>query len=402
MRNVGTRDYGVLTLADATSSSINTVYAQLSEIIGPPKVAEVAHRLGIQSELPQVLSIVLGTGAVSPLEMASAYSNFATNGQWAAPYIISRIISADSRILYEHEVEHQSNGDPAAFAAARIPLVKVPSPEGTASRAFIGRPQGGKTGTHQGFRDAWYVGFVPTHTTAVWVGYEHNQIPLENVVIGGEHYRRVYGGTVPAPIWAEFMEVMLEDAEVTGFPPDPPGLGRYRLRPNTSTPQVVGLDLETAKVALVNARLNWEIVDVDSAAPAGEVLSQQPPPAHYRTPRRPCHSGGFHRSASHRPACRLDRPHHQRSPGRHPVIGAGNGPPHDPRCCVRTPPGVGSRPSDHHRARSRNRDHLRRRDNHHPFQRRDTGHNPASRLDPVSPSTKSWRKSGAWSRKPAS
>ena len=151
VRNVGTRDYGVLTLADATSSSINTVYAQLSEIIGPPKVAEVAHRLGIQSELPEVLSIVLGTGAVSPLEMASAYSNFATNGQWAAPYIISRIISADSRILYEHEVEHQSNGDPAAFAAARIPLVKVPTPEGTASRAFIGRPQGGKTGTPPGF-----------------------------------------------------------------------------------------------------------------------------------------------------------------------------------------------------------------------------------------------------------
>ncbi|MDE0235018.1 MAG: transglycosylase domain-containing protein, partial [bacterium] len=205
VRNVGTRNYGVLTLADATSSSINTVYAQISELIGPAKVAEVAHRLGIQSDLPPVLSIVLGTGAVSPLEMASAYSNFATNGQWASPYIISRIISADSRILYEHEVVHQSNGDPAAFAAARIPLEKVSTPEGTGSRASIGRPQGGKTGTHQGFRDAWYVGFVPTHTTAVWVGYEHNQIPLENVVIGGEHYRRVYGGSVPAPIWAEFM-----------------------------------------------------------------------------------------------------------------------------------------------------------------------------------------------------
>ncbi len=278
VRNVGTRDYGVLTLADATSASINTVYAQLSETIGPAKVAEVAHRLGIQSELPHVLSIVLGTGAVSPLEMASAYSNFATNGLWASPYIISRVISADSRILYEHEVEYQNNGDPAAFAAARIPLVKVPTPEGTASRAAIGRPQGGKTGTHQGFRDAWYVGFVPTHTTAVWVGYEHNQIPLENVVIGGETHRQVYGGTVPAPIWAEFMEMMLEGVEVTGFPPDPPGIGRYQLRPPTSIPQLIGLDLESAQTALVNSRLNWEIMDVNSSAPAGEVLSQQPLP----------------------------------------------------------------------------------------------------------------------------
>ena len=175
-------------------------------------------------------------------------------------------------------MEHQSNGDPAAFAAARLPLETVPTPQGTGSRASIGRPQGGKTGTHQGFRDAWYVGFVPTDTTAVWVGYEHNQIPLEDVVIGGEHYRRVYGGSVPAPIWAEFMEVMLEDVEVTGFPPDPPGLSRYRLRPGASVPQVIGLDLETAQTTLVNSRLNWEIVDVDSTAPAGEVLSQDPPP----------------------------------------------------------------------------------------------------------------------------
>ena len=279
VRNVGTRDYGVLTLADATSSSINTVYAQLSEMIGPAKVAEVAHRLGVQSELPEVLSIVLGTGAVSPLEMASAYSNFATNGVWAAPHIITRVISSDARILYEHEVEYESNGDPAAFAAARIPLERVPTPQGTASRASIGRPQGGKTGTHQGFRDAWYVGFVPTHTTAVWVGYEHNQIPLENVVIGGETHRRVYGGSVPAPIWAEFMEGMLQDVPVTGFPPDPPGLDRYRLRPTSSVPAVVGLGLELAQAALVGARLNWEIVDVDSPAAAGEVLSQFPPPA---------------------------------------------------------------------------------------------------------------------------
>lgn len=276
--NVGTRDYGVLSLADATSSSINTVYAQLSKIIGPAKTAEVAQRLGIQSDLPEVLSIVLGTGAVSPLEMASAYSNFATNGLWASPYIISAVISPDNRILYEHEVEYHSNGDPAAFAAARIPLTTVPTPEGTAARASIGRPQGGKTGTHQGFRDAWYVGFVPTHTTAVWVGYEHNQIPLENVFIGGESHRRVYGGSVPAPIWAEFMQIMLEGTETTGFPPDPPGLDRYQVRPDTSVPQVTGLDLESAQAALVGSRLNWEIVDVDSSAPTGEVLSQRPAP----------------------------------------------------------------------------------------------------------------------------
>ena len=82
---------------------------------------------------------------------------------------------------------------------------------GTATKADIeGVPQAGKTGTHQAYRDAWFVGYVPNFTTAVWVGYPDEQVSLRDVWINGENYTRVFGGSVPAPIWKEFMEVVLD------------------------------------------------------------------------------------------------------------------------------------------------------------------------------------------------
>jgi penicillin-binding protein 1A len=115
--------------------------------------------------------------------MASAFSSFATNGLHADPYLIDRILDENGQVLYQHEVRQTQVIAPAIAEAARMPLLKVPTSEGTAERANIGRPQGGKTGTHQDYRDAWFVGFVPQYTTAVWVGYERDQIPLRNVTI---------------------------------------------------------------------------------------------------------------------------------------------------------------------------------------------------------------------------
>ncbi len=270
--------YPVIPLDRATSSSVNVVYAQLSLEVGPERIAEVAHRMGIQSELQPVPSIVLGTSSVSPLEMASAYSNFAPNGQWAKPYLISRIVDADGNVIYEHEVEVRQVGNPAVFAAARRPLMRVPTGAGTAPRANIGRPQGGKTGTHQDFKDAWFVGFVPQYSTAVWVGYERDQLSLRNVTINGRRYSRVYGGSVPAPIWAEFMKTMLADVPPEKFPEDPPGVSQFFRTPSTTVPLVVGLTVDEADEALRDARLNVEVVEVPSPEPAGTVVSQSADP----------------------------------------------------------------------------------------------------------------------------
>ncbi len=267
---------GTVTLEEATYRSINTAYAALSLAVGPENVVDMARRMGITSpDLQAVPSIVLGTGAISPLEMASAYSNFATNGLHAEPYLISRIRNARGEVIYQHEVERTQVADPAIFAAARNPLLRVPTSSGTAPRANIGVVQGGKTGTHQNYTDAFYVGFTPEFSTAVWTGYPTAQVSLENVTINGQFYSRVFGGSVPAPIWAEFMRHLVEGREPTDFPEiDEQLLEQFYEIPTTVVPSVIGLDKDSA-FALARARslYPWE-VPVPSLEPAGTVLGQ--------------------------------------------------------------------------------------------------------------------------------
>ncbi len=268
----------VATLNTATSSSINTVYAQVAVELGPENIVDMAHRMGIESPLAPVPSLTLGASAVSPLEMASAYTNFATNGLHADPYIISRIVAEDGTVLYEHEIVREQIADPAIFAAARDPLSRVPTSAGTAPRANISRPQGGKTGTHQNYQEAWFVGFVPQYSTAVWVGYEAEQIPLRNVTINGTSYARVFGGSVPAPIWAEFMRWYLRDTDVGEFPEDPPGTEEYFKTPQTIVPSVVGLLQADAQVVIAKAKLGIRIREFPSAEPVGTVIRQSAEP----------------------------------------------------------------------------------------------------------------------------
>lgn len=266
---------GVISVEEATYRSVNTVYAQLSRDTGPENVVDMARRMGItDSVVEPVLSIVLGSSAVSPLEMASAYSNFATNGLHADDYIVARIVNSEGEVIYEKESEIEQVADPAIFAAARRALVKVPTSSGTAPRADIDHPQGGKTGTHQSYLDAWYVGFTPEYSTAVWVGYEAEQLPLVDVVINGQNYSRVFGGSVPAPIWAEFMTYVTEGLPERQFPADPANIDDYLIPPPTQVPTVVSLDESTAIRRLQDAKLNVSVQEIPSLEPAGIVVRQ--------------------------------------------------------------------------------------------------------------------------------
>jgi penicillin-binding protein 1A len=290
----GTIEPGI-TLFDATRRSVNTVYAQVAVAVGPAHIVDVARRMGVdQSTIPEVYSIVLGAGGATPIEMASAYSNFATNGVWASPYLIERIEGSDGTLLYQHQTAHTQTVDPAIIAAARRPLLKVPTSAGTAPAANIGRPQGGKTGTHQNYMDAWFVGFVPQYSTAVWVGYPDFQYPMRDITINGQYYSRVYGGTIPAPIWAEFMTDALQGVPDGAFPDDPPGVNQYYKVPPATVPNVVGMVAgidetggrqvsaegvePTAKDVVYAAHLQPVLVEVDSLEPEGTVVEQSPPP----------------------------------------------------------------------------------------------------------------------------
>jgi len=278
VQNASGGSTGVITLEEATYRSVNTVYAQVSNETGPENVVDMGRRMGItDSVLEPVLSIVLGSSSVSPLEMASAFSNFATNGLHADDYIVARIVNHDGEVIYEKAPEMTQVADPGIFAAARRALVKVPTSSGTASRANIDRPQGGKTGTHQSYLDAWYVGFTPEYSTAVWVGFEAEQIPLENLVINGQRYDRVFGGTVPAPIWAEFMTIVMEGLPVSQFPADPANIEDYLVPPPTTVPTVVGLEVSAATRRLrQDAKLNVTVEEVPSLEPIGIVVRQSP------------------------------------------------------------------------------------------------------------------------------
>lgn len=274
VRNAGRVDE-LITLSQATESSVNTVYAQLAVELGPQAIIQTARNLGVTSELAEVYSLALGAGAVSPLEMASAYGTFATNGVHAQPYLISRIVDSNGMVIYQREVRTYQALDPVLAAAVRRPMERVVCC-GTARRAIIdGVPQAGKTGTHQAYRDAWFVGYVPNFTTAVWVGFPDEQIALRDVIINGETYTRVFGGSVPAPIWKEFMEIVLAKYPSGDFPSSL-GISIYNEVPFTAVPEVVGLTERQATEAVFAAHLLPEVVRVDSSSPAGTVLATVP------------------------------------------------------------------------------------------------------------------------------
>ena len=266
---------GMISLEEATRRSINTVFAQMASELGGEKLASTANRIGIDSDIDPVISLTLGAGAVTPIEIASAYSSFATNGVLAPPYLIERIEGSNGEVLYQNIVSQRiSIPDPGAAAAVRKTL-EVAAQFGTGTRAVLDdRPIAGKTGTHQGFREAWFIGFIPQYTSSVWIGFAEEQLPLTDVEINGELIRNVSGGRVPAPMWKEFMTKVVEELPVLEWPNDPSDLEKYYEIPTVFIPELIGLNVLIAEEIAFSNYLLPEIKLVDSEEAPGLVLSQ--------------------------------------------------------------------------------------------------------------------------------
>jgi len=266
---------GMISLEEATRRSINTVFAQMASEIGGEKLASTANRIGIDSEIDPVISLTLGAGAVTPIEIASAYSSFATNGVLAPPYLIERIEDSNGEVLYQNIVSQRiSIPDPGAAAAVRKTL-EVAAQFGTGTRAVLDdRPIAGKTGTHQGFREAWFIGFIPQYTSSVWIGFAEEQLPLTDVEINGEVIRNVSGGRVPAPMWKEFMTKVVENLPVLEWPSDPSDLEKYYEIPTVFIPELTGLNVLIAEEIAFSNYLLPDIKLVDSEEAPGLVLTQ--------------------------------------------------------------------------------------------------------------------------------
>jgi penicillin-binding protein 1A len=214
---------GAMTLTSATLASDNAVYAQLILDVGPESVCETAKLLGIQTKLDCYPAEGLGglRLGVTPLEMASAYATLASGGVRHRPTAIEKVEFPDgkSENLAAPEGKRVLT-DGQAHEVTRILEMNVQSGTGTA--AGYGCPAAGKTGTTDEGKDAWFVGYTPHLSTAVWVGY-----PDAGIAMPGAQ-----GGTYAAPVWHAFMvNAHGEDCDDFPEPEEPaeftPFLGKY-------------------------------------------------------------------------------------------------------------------------------------------------------------------------------
>ncbi|HYI75407.1 MAG TPA: transglycosylase domain-containing protein [Gaiellaceae bacterium] len=210
--------YGWSSIRSATLRSDNTVYAQMTLDLTPEKVAEVARRMGVQSQLDvqgaYVPSIGLGSIAVSPLDIASSYATLAAEGVYAEPMAIRRVVlpngKVDTKAGWGKPKRKRAISEGVAAIVTRILEQNIQS--GTGTRAAFGRPAAGKTGTAELNVDAWFAGYTPELATAVWMGYTKAEIPLDSV-----HGIAVTGGSFPAEMWRLFMEPALDGREPVAF-----------------------------------------------------------------------------------------------------------------------------------------------------------------------------------------
>lgn len=188
---------GSISLAHALPISDNTVYAQLGADIGPEKVRQAAYDMGITSHLDAYYAEAIGglTYGVSPLEMANAYATVADGGWRNTVTAITKVVHPDGTVDdLGRPRRKQTFTDGEAYEL--LPAMKAVISGGTATGSDIGCPNAGKTGTTSNNTDAWFVGITPRLSTAVWVGY-----PNETTTLGSS----VFGGTIAAPIWHDFM-----------------------------------------------------------------------------------------------------------------------------------------------------------------------------------------------------
>ncbi len=248
VHNFNDEDFGgQRNLVDATKESINTVYAQLGQSIGPDKLVTMAHDLGVTSPLVPNASLVLGVDSVSPLEMAAAYSTFARGGERIPPRLVRKVVNAVGEVL-----------DDGSYRSTRVLSDKQDSVvtwclrqvtergTGTAARV-IGHPIAGKTGTTTNNTDAWFVGYsaAPSRlTTAVWMGWPDDGARSMDKV----RAKPVNGGGLPAQLWSAYMSKALASVPAGDFGAKP-DLG------GTTVPKASGRDAATDQTTQPRAQL---------------------------------------------------------------------------------------------------------------------------------------------------
>ena len=255
-----TRTYaGPVSLREAFSRSINTISAKIGDALGFGTIADMARRFGISGKISTYPSMVLGTSDVRLIDMTRAFASVQNRGVSVTPYAIRKVVTADGRLLYQHQGMEERVLVAPWVAAEMTDLLQSAVMSGTGRAAQIGRPVAGKTGTTTSNKDGWFVGFSSGLTTGVWMGRDDAR------TVGG-----LQGGTAPARAFSDFMKIAVAKRPVEQFETQAP-LPDWQLEPDE---EAWGMELnETAP--LVDADGNPIGVEVirpsdPNAPPAGE------------------------------------------------------------------------------------------------------------------------------------
>ncbi len=200
-KNYSGKYHGQTTLSTALAHSYNTAAVRLLQKVGLNKVEEISRQLGITSDIPKDLSLALGSLDVSLLELTAAYSAFICEGRYIVPQFIKKIEDSSGKVVFQPVVKTRRVLT-KQMAADMKSMLRRGVTEGTGHRARgLTGHSGGKTGTTDNNRDAWFIGFNKTTITGVWVGHDNNKSlgPDEN------------GGRTATPIWRDFMQNTTED-----------------------------------------------------------------------------------------------------------------------------------------------------------------------------------------------
>lgn len=208
-KNAGGSYSGTMTLSDALAHSVNTIAVQLADQVGTKNIIANAKKMGITTldAKDDNLAMALGglTKGVTPLEMASAYGTFANKGVHVKPTAIVKILDRNGNVLEDastlEKEETKTRVMSEREAYEMTTMLEGVIDHGTGTAAAIGRPAAGKTGTTDDNKDAWFVGYTPDIVTAVWIGDD----------TGSHSLGEIYGGTIPAEIWKDYMSSATSD-----------------------------------------------------------------------------------------------------------------------------------------------------------------------------------------------
>jgi membrane peptidoglycan carboxypeptidase len=284
VQNAEAAEGGTFNMIDATAKSVNTYFAQLEVMTGLCEPITIAQRMGVHKatggDLDQVPAFVLGAEPVDPLSVTGAFAAFANQGTFCVPEAITKLTLQVGNVTTDQKVPPPDCSDhvlnPGVANGVTTLLQGVLGPGGTGAGLGIGRPAAAKTGTDDNYKNAWFSGYTPNLAASVWVGNPDSTTPMRGITVNGKSVARVFGATLPGPIWQLAMKEAVKNLPVETFQNAPDLVLRG---PPLTVPQLAGQDPKVAAATLTKMGLTPAVdpTPVTSSQPLGTVEITNPP-----------------------------------------------------------------------------------------------------------------------------